>query len=165
MRTEFSRNGWAVWVCSMPTIDPGGKFGAFVFSYTHNAGYDHHSSVLGGAPVMAAGEWVVKNGKIIAMTGKSGHYMPKWENLHRFVVRFGDVPGDAIIRPNMLDHANGTSTIKFYRVSDFRLNELRAKPLSRTVVMNTIRATGANVNITEHLPGGVTKTLSELLPT
>ncbi len=36
---------------------------------------------------------VVDNtGKIKVITGKSGHYMPKWENLHKFVVRFQDIP-------------------------------------------------------------------------
>ncbi len=144
MRTEFSEKGWAVFVCSLTMPDPGGTLGEYVFSYTHRAGFDHHSSFLGGAPVMAAGEWIVDaTGKIRVLTGKSGHYMPKWENLHKFVTRFPDIPGDAIIRPNMLDHKNGTDTIKYYRVSDFRARRLLATPLRRRVVIDAISATAA----------------------
>ena len=164
MKTEFSGAGWAVWVCSLPMSDGAGRIGVFVFSYTHLAGYNHHSSFLGGAPVMAAGEWIVDfNGKIRVITGKSGHYMPKWENLHKFVSRFQEIPGDAIIRPNMLDHANGTSTIKFYTVSDFRSRSLNANPLRRSVVLGAISSQGANRDILEHYPGGQ-KSLSDLLP-
>jgi hypothetical protein len=164
MKTEFSANGWAVWVCSLPMQSPGGAIGVYVFSYTHRAGFDHHSSFLGGAPVVAAGEWIVNSsGKIRVITGKSGHNMPKWQNLHKFVLRFPEIPGDAIIRPNMLDHNNGTDKIKFYTVTDFRSRELRATPLRRNVVMTAIMATGANANITEHFTGG-TATLSSLLP-
>jgi hypothetical protein len=113
---------------------------------------------------MAAGEWTVDStGKIRVITGKSGHYMPKWENLHKFVARFPDIPGDAIIRPNMLDHANGTDKIKFYRVRDFRARELRATPLRRTAVLDAIKATGANWNIEEHFTGGHAS-MSSLLP-
>ena len=164
-KTEFSSSGWGVFVCSMPMQDPTGNVGIFVFSFNHRAGWDHHSSFLGGAPVMAAGEWIVDNtGKIRVMTGKSGHYMPKWENLHKFVTRFPEIPGDAIIRPNMLDHNNGADNIKYYRISDFRARKLAATPLKRNVVINAISATGANFNITEHLPAGVQRTLSSLLP-
>jgi len=164
MKTEFSQAGWAVWVCSLPMHDPSGNMGVYVFSYTHLAGYKHHSSFLGGAPVMAAGEWTVDStGKVCVITGKSGHYMPKWQNLHKFVHRFPEIPGDAIIRPNMLDHANGTDKIKFYTVRDFRSRELRATPLRRDVVLKAIRATGANWNIDEHFPGGHAS-LSSLLP-
>ena len=164
MRTEFSSNGWAVWVSSLPMHCPGGEIGVYIFSYTHRAGFDHHSSFLGGAPVMAAGEWTVDStGKIRVITGKSGHYMPKWQNLHKWVRRFSEIPGDAIIRPNMLDHNNGTDKVKFYTVRDFRARELRATPLRRSVVMNAIAATGANSTITEHFTGG-SATMSSLLP-
>jgi hypothetical protein len=164
MTTAFSGLGWAVWVCSMPMLDPSDQIGVFVFSYTHRPGYDHHSSFLGGAPVMAAGEWIVDpSGRIKVITGKSGHYMPKWQNLRKFVSRFPDVPGDAIIRPNMLDHNNGTETIKFYTVTDFRARGLNAKPLRRGVVLAAIAGAGGNINITEHFNGG-TDTLSNLLP-
>ena len=100
---------------------------------------------------------------MIASPGISVKRVTKWENLHRFVTRFTDIPGDAIIRPNMLDHNNGADTIKFYRISDFRARRLGATPLRRNVVMGAIGATGANSNITEHF-AGTSRTLSALLP-
>jgi hypothetical protein len=154
MRTEFSKGGWAVFVCSLPMVAPGGRIGQFIFSYTHRAGYDHHSSFLGGAPVMAAGEWIVDNtGKIRVMTAKSGHYTPEWQNLQKFVIQFSEIPGDALIRPNMRDHNDGADTIKFYRVSDFRMRGVQATPLSRRVVINAIQSTGANTALDENLSG------------
>lgn len=163
LRTEFSKTGWAVWVCSMMMLDEfANDFGNFIFSNTHRAGWDHHSSFLGGNAVMAAGEWVVTNtGRIKVITAKSGHYMPKWENLQRFVTVMTQIPGNAIIRPNMLDHNNGTDTIKYYRVADFRHRGLLATPLRRDVVLNAIRP--SNEDITEHFRGG-TGRLRDMLP-
>ncbi len=92
--------------------------------------------------------------------------MPRWQNLHRMVCRFPGIPGDTIIRPNMIDHQDG-GTIKFYTVSDFRSRNINATPLRRDVVLRTIRLTGANSDITEHLKingAMVTRTLSQLLP-
>ncbi len=34
----------------------------------------HHSSFLAGAPVKAAGEWLVVDGQVMAITDKTGHY-------------------------------------------------------------------------------------------
>jgi hypothetical protein len=165
MSSAFSGRGWGVFVCSMPMAGPDGKIGEYVFSNTHRSGFDHHSSFLGGAPVMAAGEWIVDStGRIRVMTGKSGHYKPKWENIYRFVSRYHQIPGDAIIRPNMLDHNNGTDTIKYYRVSDFRSQQLRATPLRKSVVLGAIGATGANIIFSEKWPVGKERPFSDLLP-
>lgn len=38
--------------------------------------YLHHSSLSGGEPVAAAGELVVENGRVMAITNRSGHYRP-----------------------------------------------------------------------------------------
>ncbi|MGZ3713368.1 MAG: hypothetical protein ACXVBE_16505, partial [Bdellovibrionota bacterium] len=43
----------------------------------------HHSSFFAGLPVSAAGELEVINGKIIRMSGSSGHYKPKKHYLIR----------------------------------------------------------------------------------
>jgi hypothetical protein len=165
MSSAFSGKGWGVFVCSMPMRDYlNSKTGEYIFCNTHRTGYDHHSSFLAGAPVMAAGEWIVDTtGKIRVLTGKSGHYKPEWQNLHRFVRRFREIPGDAIIRPDMLDHNNGTGTIKYYRVSEFRSQQLRATPLRKSVVLGAIGAAGANTNFSETWPGNQ-KAFSDLLP-
>lgn len=65
--TAFSGSGWAIFVMS-PNRS--------VFSASHKVGQFHHSSFLAGGPVLAAGEWAVDNGKVVAITAKSGHYKP-----------------------------------------------------------------------------------------
>jgi hypothetical protein len=65
--TAFSGSGWAIFVMSPNRT---------VYSASHNVGQFHHSSFLAGGPVLAAGEWAVNNGKVVAITAKSGHYKP-----------------------------------------------------------------------------------------
>ena len=48
----------------------------------HVKGMLHHSSFLAGAKVMCGGEIWVRNGKIIFLSGKSGHYEPGKENMN-----------------------------------------------------------------------------------
>ena len=54
--------------------------------YTGAATYHelHHSSFLKGEPVLAAGDWIVKNGEVLLVNGASGHYRPTLENLRTF---------------------------------------------------------------------------------
>ncbi len=40
------------------------------------AGRFHHSSLMGGAPIAAAGEIVVDNGRLVMINNASGHYLP-----------------------------------------------------------------------------------------
>ncbi len=65
LETVFSGVGWGIWVLS-----PGGEF----YTASHKKGEFHHSSFLSGEPVKAAGEWLVKDGRIELITGKTGHY-------------------------------------------------------------------------------------------
>ncbi|ETM03547.1 hypothetical protein L917_00255 [Phytophthora nicotianae] len=41
----------------------------------------HHSSFVSGAPILAAGKVIIKNGIIIAVEPHSGHFKPRLENL------------------------------------------------------------------------------------
>lgn len=45
----------------------------------------HHSSFLAGKEIGAAGEIVVKDGKVTLVTPGSGHYAPMAEHLRAFV--------------------------------------------------------------------------------
>ena len=63
--THFSGRGWAIYV-----IDYEDNW----YSNTHKVGHFHHSSFMSGNPVQAAGEIAVNNGKVIAITNKTGHY-------------------------------------------------------------------------------------------
>ena len=52
------------------------EHGNFFASKSHFVGRFHHSSLLAGAPVAAAGEIEVRNGELIAISDRSGHYLP-----------------------------------------------------------------------------------------
>jgi hypothetical protein len=108
--TEFSGSGWGIFVVS-PTGD--------IYSGSHVLGKLHHSSFLEGRPVMAAGEIVVHDGAVKAITAKSGHYRPTADNMMQFVRQFGTLPWNAVIRPNMLDVNNGGKAV-FHFLGDFR---------------------------------------------
>lgn len=41
----------------------------------------HHSSFVSGAPILAAGKIIIKNGVILAIEPHSGHFKPRLENL------------------------------------------------------------------------------------
>jgi hypothetical protein len=172
-RTEFSRDGWAIWVCSsalLPTNETPTRHVSknHIFSYSHQAGEFHHSTFLSGSPVMAAGEWVVDNGKVKVITAKSGHYQPRPEDLLRFVTKFGDLPRDAIIRPDLLDRTTGPKKIHYYRVRDYVAMGTAARPITRNQFLQTIPG-WANTDITEQHAnasnGFTAQKLLDLLPT
>jgi hypothetical protein len=75
--TVFSGLGWSIWVRG-----PNGNF----YSHSHKFGRFHHSTFLADSAMRGAGEWVVTNGKIMQISGKSGHFRPtmkaRWESAH-----------------------------------------------------------------------------------
>ncbi len=72
MSTVFSGKGFGIWV-----ISEKGK----LYVGNHVKGMVHHSSFLAGANVMCGGEMWARNGKIVFLTAKSGHYNPGVEHL------------------------------------------------------------------------------------
>ncbi|HST67716.1 MAG TPA: hypothetical protein VLM05_21275, partial [Mycobacteriales bacterium] len=50
----------------------------------------HHSSLLGGKPVSAAGELEVRNGELVRLTDQSGHYRPTQAMTQQMVQRLRD---------------------------------------------------------------------------
>jgi hypothetical protein len=72
MSTVFSGKGFGIWV-----ISEKGK----LYVGNHVKGMVHHSSFLAGADVMCGGEMWARNGKIVFLTAKSGHYNPGIEHL------------------------------------------------------------------------------------
>jgi hypothetical protein len=55
-----------------------------VYSFASAFGEMHHSSMLKGKPVLAAGAWKVCNGEVLFVDGLSGHYRPTADNLRTF---------------------------------------------------------------------------------
>lgn len=132
--TAFSGDGWAIFVVS-PERE--------IYSASHIVGKLHHSSFLSGKPVLAAGELVVDHGVIKVITAKSGHYMPTAEDLQRFVQAFPQIPGNAIIRPDLLDESKYKQVV-FYTVADFRANHLNATPLTQQEVRRVVPGWAVN---------------------
>jgi hypothetical protein len=93
IKTKYpGMNFQAIWVLS-----PADSF----YSHVVKIGRFHHSSLLAGTAVKAAGEWGVEDGKLKWINGKSGHYRPE---LARFVAGLellqnsGVVATDAVVR-------------------------------------------------------------------
>jgi hypothetical protein len=67
--TAWSGSGRAIFV-----MDGSGNVYA---TLDQQVGHIHHSSLLGGQPVVGAGEIEVRDGQLVAMTDQSGHYRPE----------------------------------------------------------------------------------------
>ena len=123
-RTEFSGQGWGIFV-----VSPDGR----LFGGSHVVGEHHHSSFLGGGMVSAAGEFVVDMAGVLRfITAKSGHYTPTVDNMKRFVGKFQQVSDETLIQPNLRKKVA-------YRVGDFRKNGENATGLCREEIDMWIR--------------------------
>ena len=83
--------------------------GRLYVSSVHDPGRFHHSSLVAGAPVRAAGEVVVVNGQIRSVIDKSGHYYPNRYMMRQLGVVLRDngvnvdtVRFDSIMRRNII---------------------------------------------------------------
>ncbi|MGU7844106.1 hypothetical protein ACV22V_32200 [Burkholderia sp. AW33-5] len=75
--TAFANNkGRAIFVMD--------HYGDIYVSNMQTSGKFHHSSFLAGAPVAAAGDIRIENGKVRIISRKSGHYQPTTEQLKQF---------------------------------------------------------------------------------
>jgi hypothetical protein len=74
---------WIIWAMS---TDKNPRF----YSHVPKYGRFHHSSFFAGGSVGAAGEWLVKDGALLAVNGKSGHYRPDLDHFIKalYVLRF-----------------------------------------------------------------------------
>mgnify|MGYP003478600941 FL=1 len=74
MSTVYSGNGWGIFV-----IDTDKN----IYISSHKMAEFHHSSFLSGAAVFAAGEMAIRQGRLVSISGKSGHYKPGPEILQK----------------------------------------------------------------------------------
>ena len=58
------------------------RTGVILLTTDHALNRFHHSSFVAGAPVIAAGEMVVQDGRLISLSNHSGHYAPPPSCLH-----------------------------------------------------------------------------------
>lgn len=98
-----------IWVCAPHPLTGNATF------YTSVCVRDqfHHSSFLQGKGVIAAGEWIVRDGYLLRISGCSGHYKPPLDFLYRAVLHLAS----AFVRAN--DAAQGT-TVFLYDTTDQR---------------------------------------------
>ncbi|WGH74642.1 hypothetical protein P8625_11150 [Tenacibaculum tangerinum] len=75
--SNITNNGKAIFV-----MDEVGKIYASKYPWM---GEFHHSSFLGGGPVVMAGELAVFNGLLIKITNSTGHYKTKERHLNQFL--------------------------------------------------------------------------------
>jgi uncharacterized protein YukE len=80
--THWSGDGRAIYV-----MDEQGNIYA---SNYQEVGAFHHSSLLGGRPVSAAGELEVRNGEVVRLTDQSGHYRPTQAMTQQMAQRLRD---------------------------------------------------------------------------
>jgi hypothetical protein len=80
--THWSGDGRAIYV-----MDEQGNIYA---SNYQEVGAFHHSSLLGGKPVSAAGELEVRNGDLVRLTDQSGHYRPTQAMTQQMAQRLRD---------------------------------------------------------------------------
>ncbi len=128
LSTHFSGDGWAIFVCS-PTGD--------LYAGSHTVNEFHHSSFLGGRPVMAAGELVVCFGEVVVITAKSGHYKPSASDMFNLVTRFPQFPSSALIVTDL-------HTWRCYRVGQFRRFGMKAPTVSKQEMYDKLPATAKN---------------------
>ncbi len=116
LTTLHAGDGWCIFV-----VDTEGN----LYAHKHVEAKYHHSTFLSGAPIQAAGEMVVDQGKIKVITAKSGHYAPSVKEMTRFVTLFPEIPNQAVIMPDFRTPQN------WYRVRSFRFENTAAPKLKR----------------------------------
>jgi hypothetical protein len=75
-------NSSLIWVCAFEKFE----MKPFFFSNVGKLKHFHHSTFTGGKGVVCAGEWIVKNGRLLKISGNSGHYRPTINHLKRAVL-------------------------------------------------------------------------------
>jgi hypothetical protein len=80
------RNGFAIYV-----MDGQGNI---YYSFDHQQGSFHHSSLLAGADVAAAGDMTILSGRLVEISNSSGHYRPPPRSMPQVVSRLKELGVD-----------------------------------------------------------------------
>ncbi|GLC27626.1 hypothetical protein [Roseisolibacter agri] len=102
------RRSALIWVCAVDEETDRPRF------YTHVCRIHkfHHSSFAAGAGVIGAGEWVVRGGKLRAVSANSGHYRPDLSNFYNAVLHMAQAFRDGP------EGGEGTQVLMYDRVDD-----------------------------------------------
>jgi hypothetical protein len=116
MKTHERGDGWAIFA-----ISPDGK----IYSASHAVGIFHHSSFLSGGKVKAAGEWLVRDGKVIAITDKTGHYKVGAAHLAAFVKQLMEADAEGIASAVAAHLIDPKPPVVYYQLPVARLMKIR----------------------------------------
>jgi len=84
--THPKRDGFAIFVMDMSQ--------RIYVSFDHEQDRFHHSSILAGAAVSAAGDMTILGGKLLGISNSSGHYRPDAECIDRVLKRLSQMGVD-----------------------------------------------------------------------
>ena len=128
--TVASGAGWAIFVLSTAGV---------FYAESHKQGEFHHSTFLAGGAVRAAGELQVSGGRLVKITGKSGHYRPTSEHLRYAVAQLerrgvdlsGTQVGDFQKNPDGTPKKDAEDKLIFswYRAADYLEHGPSAAPI------------------------------------
>jgi hypothetical protein len=79
----------------------------------------------------------VDQGRVVALTAKTGHYWTTPELMLSMARRLRGIPEIALIRPDVLDSANGRG-VQFYRMRDYVVNGAKATSLDRSEIRRSL---------------------------
>ena len=90
LKNNPMRDGFAIFVMDAK--------GDIYLSFDHKRDVFHHSSLLAGASVAAAGDMTIIDGKLLAISNSSGHYRPPPDSLDRVLQRLSamGIPVDKV---------------------------------------------------------------------
>jgi hypothetical protein len=88
-RVRYWSENSLIWVCA-----PGLGNSATFYSHIGKMKRFHHSSFTAGQPVLGAGEWVVENGHLKAISANSGHYQPTIDHLRQSILHMREALHD-----------------------------------------------------------------------
>jgi hypothetical protein len=80
--------GWdksCIWVCA-PNRDDKPVF----YSHICKLNKFHHSTFMGGGSVIGAGEWIVRQGKLVSFSANSGYYRTEMKQLYNAALHMRD---------------------------------------------------------------------------
>lgn len=103
--THFSGMGWGIFVCSAK---------GDLFVATHKVGEFHHSTLLAGGSVAAAGEIVIDAGIIKMISSKTGHYRSGGPEMRRMLQLIPAIQDTALVMVQFVPE------VIIFRVGDFR---------------------------------------------
>lgn len=115
MNSFHTGRGWGIFAC-----DTRMRFFVSDHHADNQEAWIRHTTLAAGSPVLSAGEIVVENGRIRALSNETGHYRLPYKLFLRFICQFAQIPGDAIVK--VFASEGGESTVGYATCDEIRRN-------------------------------------------